>query len=75
MAALRAGPPPIHTSPPLFTAGAGPGAPTRQPKHYLAVRCRQSGLLMEFCAPDAAIHAKWAVRAKYMYVYICICII
>ena len=27
MAALRAGPPPIHTSPPLFTAGAGPGAP------------------------------------------------
>lgn len=28
-------------------------------KYYVAVRCRQSGLIMEFCATDAAIYSRW----------------
>jgi phosphatidylinositol 4-kinase len=28
-------------------------------KYYIAVRCRQSGLIMEFCAGDAATFSRW----------------
>lgn len=47
--------------PPGWNRGSGLHGPHGgKLRHYLAVRCRQSGLLMEFVAPDAATHSRWA---------------